>query len=149
MANQSFKNPAPKKQVKRKYTNPPGRPPKYDKAWGDEQAKTLADKFKNGESLEEVYVELGICEKTFKKVVDRSPAFKTALEQGLLRSKATWLRNGRLGAFGEADVNAQVYRLNMANRFGWSERTDQNIHGNLTVNFNIDYSDEIAEEFEQ
>ena len=101
-----------------------GRPEEYTKEYADDLAKTLPDMFKNGESIAEVCVELGICKNSFYKMKDISSAFSDACKKGLDKSEAWWTKLGRLGASCEASIQPATFCFNMKNRFGWKDRQE-------------------------
>lgn len=99
--------------------HPGGRPEKYD----PELAELLPSMFKEGQSVVEVCVELGIHKDTFYDWCAKHKEFSDAYALGLQYSEAWWQKLGRAGAAG-AKVNPPMWRMNMMNRFKWSDRID-------------------------
>lgn len=102
--------------------HPGGRPPKYDRAY----AEMLPDMFRDGQSVVEVCVELGIHKDTFYDWCAKHKEFSDAYTLGLLYSEAWWQKLGRAGAAG-GRVNPPMWRMNMMNRFKWSDRIESEI----------------------
>jgi hypothetical protein len=107
-------------QVKR----PVGRPPKITKAWANKNSEGLAERFKLGESLAEVCLELGICKESYYKAMELSKKFHDQAKLGLLYSEAWWTKLGRAGAAGKADIQPATWIFNMKNRFKWTEKSE-------------------------
>lgn len=114
--------------------NPDGNTEKITVEWADEKAKKLASMFKNGESLAEVCAKLMVAKNSFYKACDISPAFADAYEMGLLLSEAWWQKLGRAGSAGQVKIQPLTWKFNMQNKFGWSEKVDQNQNVNAKVN---------------
>lgn len=103
---------------------PVGRPKKYNKAYADELAKTVATEFKNGEDIAEVCVSLGCSLETFYKMKEISPEFSKAVKEGLTLSEAWWLKLGRAGAAGQVKIQPVVWIFTMKNKFNWVDRQE-------------------------
>lgn len=114
--------------------NPNGTPKKITKEWADEKAIKLASMFKNGESLAEVCAKLMVAKNSFYKACDISDDFAEAYEMGLLLSEAWWQKLGRAGSAGQVKIQPLTWKFNMQNKFGWSEKVDQNQNVNAKVN---------------
>lgn len=104
---------------KKEKKHPGGRPTIYDPSYAD----ILPDLFKDGQSVIEVCVELGIHKDTFYEWCGKHKEFSDAYALGLMYSEAWWQRLGRAGAAG-AKVNPPMWRMNMMNRFKWTDRID-------------------------
>lgn len=102
--------------------HPGGRPCEYDPAY----AEMLPDLFKEGESVIEVCVVLGIHKDTFYDWCKKYKEFSDAYALGLMYSEAWWQKLGRAGAAG-GRVNPPMWRMNMMNRFGWREKIESEI----------------------
>jgi transposase len=107
------------------------RPTKYNKKICD----TLPDLFRDGQSVAEVCVELGIAKDTFYNWQKAHKEFSDAIKKGLELSEAWWERLGRRAANGKQQINPTVWIFNMKNRFGWRDQQsiDLNASGNLNV----------------
>lgn len=104
-----------------------GRPQEYTKERADELAETLAEMFRNGESLAEVCAEIGCCKETFYKMCDISEDFSYAYKKGLELSEAWWIKLGRAGSTGQAKIQPATWIFNMKNRFRWTDRNESTI----------------------
>jgi len=118
-----------------------GRPTKYNPRW----AEKLPEMFRQGQSVLEVAVELGISRDSMYEYAKLYPVFSDALSRGKEISQAWWERMGRENLFDTTDFDpktgkptsrkAIVDRLwakNMACRFreDWTEKSevDANVH---------------------
>lgn len=87
----------------------------------DEVCESLPSMFKNGESVAEVCVKIGIARSTFYANIEKHQKLKEAYELGKLYSEAWWQKLGRAGAAGQVSIQPTVFIANMNNRFGWGE----------------------------
>ena len=110
---------------------PRGRPPKITKAWADTQAKALAERFRDGQSVAEVCAEIGIWKESFYKAEKLSVDFANAYKKGKQLSEAWWNDLGRQGASGQHAIQPATWMFNMKNRFGWKDK--QELSGSLAV----------------
>jgi hypothetical protein len=102
----------------------PGRPPKITKAWGNKNSIGLADRFKEGQSLAEVCMDLGICKESYYKAMELSKKFHDEAKLGLMYSEAWWTKLGRAGAAGKHAIQPATWIFNMKNRFKWTEKAE-------------------------
>lgn len=116
-----------------------GAPTKYDPSF----AEMLPDLFSEGESVVEVCVVLGIHKDTFYDWCAKYKEFSDAYAVGLMKSEAWWQKLGRAGAAGARRVNPPMWRMNMMNRFKWSDRIDMSADIK-SANFNDVADDELA-----
>lgn len=107
--------------------NKGGRPTKYSVAL----SKRLPDLFKNGESVAEVCMALDISKDTFYAWVKKHKRFSDAYNKGLQKSEAWWSRLGRAGAQGSVKIQPATWIFNMKNRFGWTDRIEQQHSGEV------------------
>lgn len=121
------KKAAPIKRKPKTKAKPVGRPTRYQKRFATE----LPAMFKNGESVAEVCVELGICKQTFYTWTEAHPEFLDAYNKGRELSEAWWHKIGRANATGRMRGNAATWIFNMKNRFGWKDRTE--VDSNVTI----------------
>ena len=84
----------------------------------------LADLYREGQSQTEVLVKLGISRNAYYNACAKSPKFKEAHDEGLLKSEAWWATLGRAGAAGKTKVQPATYIFTMKNRFGWSDKKE-------------------------
>lgn len=108
--------------------NKGGRPTKYSVAL----ANRLPDMFKNGESVAEVCLALEISKDTFYAWVKKHKRFSDAYKKGLCKSEAWWSRLGRAGSQGSVKIQPATWIFNMKNRFGWSDRIEQQHSGEVS-----------------
>lgn len=107
--------------------NKGGRPTKYSVAL----AEALPDMFVNGESVAEVCDALDISKDTFYAWVKKHRRFSDAYKKGLQKSEAWWCRLGRAGARGQVKIQPATWVFNMKNRFGWTDRIEQQHSGEI------------------
>jgi len=106
-----------------------GRPTKYKK----EFAEKLPDMFKGGESVAEVCAELGIWKETFYEWIKLYPEFSNSYKKGLQLSEAWWTKLGRAGSCGKATIQPTTWIFNMKNRFGWADKQEIGLNGNMGI----------------
>jgi transposase len=108
----------------------PGRPTKYS----EKLCKLLPYLFANGESVSEVCVHLDITKETFFQWVKQYPEFSDSYKKGQELSEAWWVRTGRLGSIGHIkNLQPATWIFNMKNRFGWKDRQDVQLSGDISV----------------
>lgn len=106
-----------------------GQPPKITENWAFIESLVLAERFRGGESVAEVCLELDICRDSFYKAVRISSEFKAAYELGKHYSEAWWTKLGRAGAAGKVKIQPATWVFNMKNRFDWKDKTESEITG--------------------
>lgn len=103
-----------------------GKPTKYKHKF-DQIAYDLLSK---GYSKEAVAGQIGISKQCFYEWVQKYDHFGDAVERGESASRYYWENVGMRGTLGELKgFNASSWMFNMKNRFGWAEKSDQNISG--------------------
>jgi len=110
-----------------------GRPTVYKK----EMCETVLPLFEGGASLASVAKFLGITRQTLNEWRNEKPDFSDAILRGLDLSQAWWEEQGQAGLFQEhlgKKINAQIWMLNMKNRFGDDWRDKQEIDVNAVIN---------------
>jgi len=110
-----------------------GRPQTYNDKWVKDHTDKLPDLFKEGQSVAEVCVELGMCKDTFYRLCNEYPEFSYAYKKGLEMSEAWWTRLGRHGAAGAAEINPTTWIFNMKNRFKWADRHEVKQDINMSI----------------
>ncbi len=113
------------------------RPETYTIEWADKEAETLADRFKDGQSVYEVCAEIGMGKEAFYKVLKTSVKFSNAYQKGLDLSAAWWHRLGREGADGSHAIQPATWCFNMKNRFGWTDRQQNEITGAVEISHKV------------
>lgn len=137
--------------------HPGGRPRKYN----PEICKTLPDMFKDGQSIVEVCVELGIDVTTYLDWEKEYPEFSQASTRGRLLSRAWWEKMGRENLYDESEYDAEtktssqkkfndrLWSKNMGCRFkkaepglfDWTDKQEIEHAGNITVKIDSDDAD--------
>lgn len=119
------KKPAAKKPAAKKVEekNPVGRPTKYDPAF----CEVVIEQMALGFSKEAVAGYIGISKDTLYQWAAKHTEFSDAIALGEAKSQYVWekksvdfavhTKNGK-------QINAQVYNLNMKNRFNWSDKVE-------------------------
>ncbi len=103
-----------------------GRPSKYKAKY----CKVAYDLLSKGYSKEAVAGQIGISKQCFYAWVQKYRDFGDAVARGEAASRYYWENIGMLGTLGELKgFNASSWMFNMKNRFGWAEKSDQNISG--------------------
>jgi hypothetical protein len=112
-----------------------GRPSKYDTKYD----QMLIDHMSEGLSFESFAGVIGMTKDTIYNWLRQYESFADAKKIGTQKSLLFWEKLGRDGIFSISKterigskietnsraLNSSVYRLNMANRFGWKDRVEQ------------------------
>ncbi len=122
--------PAPKKKYNYKIKPYPdhsnlkltGRPSHYKPEYCDEVVPLLAE----GASIEEVGAHLKCGYTTVYQWMEMYPEFREAIKTGRELSKGWWIGQGRTQLHSHS-FNSTLWYMNMKNRWGWSDKTE-NIH---------------------
>lgn len=85
--------------------------------------KKVLDLAKEGGSIIELAVLLGISRDTFYELSKRDKDFSDTIKECKSLSEAWWIRNGRTN-LGNKDFSYVGWYMNMKNRFGWRDRHD-------------------------
>ena len=119
-----------------------GQEPKYEPGMLD----TIIEQAAKGCSIVERAVALQICRATYYNWIDTDHAnynadFHAAHKIAEDKCQAWWEAMGRVNTLeiskDSPHLNAQVYRLNMMNRFGWGEnQRNENNNKNTTIVIN-------------
>ncbi len=96
-----------------------GRPTKYRKEYCERVPELMAE----GMSKVEVCAELGVDYHTFLSWQEKHPRFLQSIKKGNRLSEAWWMREGRL-ALRDKDFNYTGWYMNMRNRHGWADKTE-------------------------
>lgn len=94
-----------------------GRPSKYDSGF----CARVLELGKDGKSKIQIAAALGVNRQTLDNWSDRYPEFAAALSDAIELSQAWWEDRGQEGITSR-EFNANAYRLQMMNRFGWQEK---------------------------
>jgi Helix-turn-helix domain of resolvase len=101
---------------------PAGRPEQYTK----DLCEKVIPLLKKGASIEEIGLELGIGYSTIYEYMERHPEFAEAIKKGREFSKGWWMKEGRTN-LKDKDFSSTLWYMNMKNRFGWTDRQENNI----------------------
>lgn len=103
-----------------------GRPSKFKKKYNQIAYDLLA----KGYSKEAVAGQIGVSKQCFYEWVQEHKDFGDAVDRGTMASCFYWEDLGIRGAQGLVKgFNASSWMFNMKNRFGWSEKSEQDISG--------------------
>lgn len=103
--------------------HPGGRPADYR----PEMCEEVIPMLKEGMSIEEIGVELDCGYSTVYQWMDRYPEFKEAIKKGREYSAGWWIKQGRV-SLREKQFNTATWFINMKNRFGWSDKTENTVN---------------------
>lgn len=109
---------------------PIGRPTDYE----DNYPEMLIEHFKSGLSFEAFGGVIGGSKQTLYTWTEKYPEFMDAKQRGLMMSRMVWEKMGIDGLYNQVfkdedgmtiskSINAVVWKVNMANRFGWGEKS--------------------------
>jgi len=85
-----------------------------------------------GQAIEEVAVELGVCLRTINNWEKKYPEFLQALKKGRDASYAWWLREGRV-SLRDKDFNYTGWYMQMKNRHGWTDKREDTLKGKIQI----------------
>ncbi len=101
-----------------------GRPTKYTPEMPDRVLECLSE----GKSVAQFARDLGVTRSTIYEWAHTRPEFSDALSRAQENSEAAWM--DRIEAMMTSrDVNVPLVKLYLANRFGWSDKTETAITG--------------------
>jgi hypothetical protein len=101
------------------------------------QRDQMLELAKEGASIVELSVELGISRETFYDISDRDPLFSDTIKKCKQLSEAWWEKKGRTNLENK-DFNYTGWYMNMKNRFGWKDKSEQSITHSGEVTFTND-----------
>ena len=93
----------------------------------------LPEMFRCGESVAEVADKIGVTKQTIYDWCRIYPEFKEAFDLGKTLAESWWTKLGREGSSCDAAINSKAWSFNMKNRFGWSEKVEQKLEGEIQV----------------
>lgn len=105
-----------------------GRPTKYK----PEMCQIAINEMADGASKCEVAGVLGVTESTIYEWVKDHKEFSEAIKEGEQLSAAWWQAKGRKNLENK-DFSATLWYMNMKNRFGWKDKHDVNLDGNMNL----------------
>lgn len=111
-----------------------GPPTKYR----PEMCETVIELMLQGASLEEVAAELDITVETLSQWRNPDGEYykhdlSEAVKIGIQKSKAWWLKSGRINLENK-DFSPALWYMNMKNRFGWSDKVQsENTHNHVLI----------------
>ena len=77
----------------------------------------------SGDTLADLAADLGIARDTLNDWRKKYLTFSAAVARGLRQSERWWRREGK-AALKDGRYNTNMYKFQMANRFGWSEKVE-------------------------
>jgi len=100
----------------------------------------VLDLYKEGASDVEVKALLGelrldgdyVSNKLFDRWIEDEPIFGETIKKGREKSQAWWERNGRTNLQNK-DFNYTGWYMNMKNRFGWKDKNETEVKGDITT----------------
>lgn len=122
------------KQIKRKKTFKELGPLE---GWIDE----MLENYSMGKDDIEVFSDMGISMRAVREYYELSDTFAEAVEFGRQLSQSFWHKKAREGATGDTSVNASMMKLNMGNRWGWTERTQEKAYDHTKNNAELTASE--------
>ncbi len=105
-----------------------GRPTKYK----EEFCERVPEIMRDGASIEEVAVELGVALSTLYLWREKHPEFSEAIKRGEAVSRAWWIKRGRIN-LENRDFNSTLWYMNMKNRHGWADKVEKKEKRNITI----------------
>lgn len=86
---------------------------------------------RRGFTIVEIAAEFDVARNTLYDWIDTHPNFSNAISRARDLAEAWWAKQGRKGIWSR-EFNSSAYRLQMMNRFGWGERSSQEVyHGDV------------------
>lgn len=133
-----------------------GRPTDYNPEW----VNIVPDMFREGQSITEVAVGLGITKQTLYRYMELYPAFSDAIHEGREISQSWWERQGREGLYKTTEynddgsridrsINDRLWMNNVRFRFpdDWQERKEKTPGSEQSpMRVIIDYSGKIEDQ---
>jgi transposase-like protein len=101
-----------------------GRPTKYTPDMPERVLECLSA----GKSVAQFARDLGVTRRTIYNWADEHPEFMHALSRAQENSEAAWMDKIE-AMMTSRDVNVPLVKLYLANRFGWSDKTETAITG--------------------
>lgn len=83
--------------------------------------QTMVSMYKVGASDTEVRAELSMTYKLWKRLLMTDPSFEDVVNFGKTLAKAWWMTQGRVN-LQNREFNANLYKINMQNRFNWNDK---------------------------
>lgn len=94
---------------------------KLDKDW----QKNILALAKEGASDVELRLELNISDDLWYRWIDEEPEFSRTIKKARMLCQVWWEQQGRKMVTGEVQGNVTSWIFNMKNRFGWTDRVQQ------------------------
>lgn len=114
-----------------------GRPQKTLKDLPRNWEKLVLSHMAEGASKKEIIAELGIGSQLFYDLAEREEEFSNTIKKGTELSEAWWEKQGRTNLHNKS-FNSTLWYMNMKNRFGWSDKVNNDVTsgGSQVVAFN-------------
>jgi len=84
-----------------------------------------------GGSIVEIAVLLDISRKSLYNLLDRDDNFLHTINKCKRLCEAWWVKQGRV-QLENKDFSSSLYYMNMKNRFGWKDKTETKVEGQVT-----------------
>jgi len=116
-----------------------GRPSKYDPSYCQEVIEWMGE----GYSFESFAGKVGVCRDTVFEWANVFPDFSDAKNRGSAACQVFWEKMGINGAGGKIqNFNNGCWVFNKKNRFGWKDKQEITIEGDLTPWANLETEDD-------
>jgi len=106
------------------YTTKSGKPPWRESKYQDGMPETAYEVLAAGGSITKVAATLGVARSTVHEWMKQHPDFSDAIEAGLAVSESLWEDPSFC-----PDYHPIRWKLNMARRFGWTEKSETALTG--------------------
>lgn len=108
----------------------PGQPTKYDPKYCD----MIIEHLEGGLSIESFAGVIGVSRDSIYEWKDKHQEFSDSIKTGIEKSLLFWEKLGRAGTTGKIKgFNCSTFIFTMKNRFKWTDRTETNLNGSVSV----------------
>ena len=114
-----------------------GRPKKTTKDLPKNWKELILTEMAEGASRQEVTALLGISNDLYERLAKEDAEFSETLKRGLMLCEAWWLTEGRKN-LKNRNFSYVGWYMNMKNRFGWKDKTEHDVSGELSLKLVFD-----------